>query len=76
MKQMISQITPKHMLDNKILLKLEKICWKTAEKKVSTSFMVRAAPKSWSKHLNIQIMSVIKIPLFVLNQLSSFQRNF
>ena len=25
MKKMISQITPKHMLDNKILLKLEKI---------------------------------------------------
>ena len=24
MKQMMSQITPKHMLDNKILLKLEK----------------------------------------------------
>ena len=31
-------------------LKLTKQSWKTAEKNVSTSFWVRATPKSWSKY--------------------------
>ena len=34
-------------------VKIEQKSLKTAEKKVSTSFQVRAAPESWSKYTTV-----------------------
>ena len=53
--------------------------WKTAEKKVSTSFWVRAAPKSWSKYTtHLLRYSWLETRLEVVTRVSSIalQTNF